>query len=312
MASPGFEFTSLDTELFDGCGVTKGELIDYLAAVAEPIVTELDQRPLSVIRARPGSKPFMQKNLPSHAPSWIPTADIWAESSHRTVHHPVVSEARTLLWLGNQRSVEFHPSLTRVDQDRAEELVLDLDPAPTDDAAAGFDQAVRVALLVRQVLDDCGLVGEIKTSGAKGLHIRIPIEPTSFDRAAHATRALAARTAALDPTIATTEFIREDRAGKLFVDPTRVGAATLVAAWSPRARPGLPVSHPLAWDELGETRPDAHTVRNVTEGGPWRQTEPRSVPDELVAEGELLPVPRVAAMHEGLRRARARRRLRGQ
>lgn len=312
MASPGFEFTSLDTELFDGCGVTKGELIDYLTAMAEPMITELAQRPLSVIRARPGSKPFMQKNLPSHAPSWIPTADIWAETSHRTVRHPLVSDPRALLWLGNQRSVEFHPSLVRVDQGLAEELILDLDPAPTDDLGAGFEQAVTVALLVRQVLDDCGLVGEVKTSGAKGLHIRIPVEPTSFDRAAHATRALAARTAALDPAVATTEFIRADRGGRLFVDPTRVGAATLVAAWSPRARPGLPISQPVTWEELPETRPDAYTVRNVGVGGPWRQAPARAISDELVAEGELLPVPRVAAMHEGLRRARARRNRAGQ
>lgn len=313
MASYGFSLSSLDTELFDGCGVTKGELIAYLEAMAAPLVTELADRPLSVVRARPGAKPFMQKNLPAHAPDWIPTADIWAETSHRTVRYPLVTQARTVIWLGNQRTVEFHPSLVRTDQGDADALVLDLDPPAGNGLVAGFARAARVAGLVRQVLDDCGLVGQVKTSGAKGLHIRVPIAPLTFEKAAAVTRALAERSARLDPTIATTAFIRDDRGDRVFVDPTRVGGATLVSAWSPRARPGLPVSYPVGWDDLDGLDPREFTVRTVPAlaGGQdrWQRDRPTpgAVAEELVEEGEQIPVPRVAAMHEGLRRARAQR-----
>lgn len=309
----GVALSSVDTEAFDGAGVSKGELIAYLDAMADQLITELSGRALSVVRARPGSDPFMQKNLPKHAPDWIASESVWAASSQRTVRYPIADEARTLVWLGNQRAVEFHPSLLRVDQDRVEELVLDLDPPATGDVAGDFARAAEVAQLVRRALTDCGLTGQVKTSGAKGLHVRVPVEPLPPEDAMAATLALAGRAAALDPEVATTEFIRRDRGGRVFVDATRTGGATLVAAWSPRARPGVPVSYPVAWDELPGLDPRAFTVRTVPGlvGGadPWASGRPAAapVPAELVAEGHALPVPRVAALHEGLRRARRER-----
>jgi DNA primase len=128
-----------------------------------------------------------------------------------------------------------------------------------------------------------------------------------------ATRALAARAERLDPAVATTAFIKDDREGKVYVDPTRAGGASLACAYSPRARPGVPVSFPLTWDELPDADPHAFTVLTAPAllGGrdPWRELmpEPQELPAELVAEGHAIPVPRVAAMHEGKRRARARR-----
>ena len=238
----GVAVSSAGTEMFDRAGVTKGQLIDYLDVMAERLVSELSDRALSVVRARPGSEPFMQKNLPKHAPDWIASVSIWAETSQRTVRYPLANEPRTLIWLGNQRTVEFHPSLLRVGQQQTEELILDLDPPASDDVAGDFTRAARVAGLVRQALADAGLDGQVKTSGAKGVHIRVPVEPVSFEDAAAATLALAARAAALDPESATTEFIKQDRGGRVFVDATRAGGATLVSAWSPRARPGVPVS----------------------------------------------------------------------
>ena len=151
----------------------------------------------------------------------------------------------------------------------------------------------------------------MKTSGAKGLHVVVPLAgEVALDDAAAATRAVAARAERLDPDVATTAFIKEDRGGKVFVDPTRAGGATLVAVYSPRVRPGAPVSFPVAWDDLDAVTPADFTVRTALaalDGDPWRAAlpAPQNLPDELVAEGHTIPVPRVVAMHEGKRRRRA-------
>ncbi|MGH3916007.1 MAG: ATP-dependent DNA ligase, partial [Pseudonocardiaceae bacterium] len=146
------------------------------------------------------------------------------------------------------------------------------------------------------------------------VHVFVPIEAsTAADDAAAATRALAARAERLDPALATTAFIREDRAGKVFLDSTRAGGATVVAAYSPRVRPGLPVSFPVAWEELDRITPADFTVhtapRLIAEHDPWAEQmpTPQQLSPDLIAEGHTIPVARVQAMHEGKRRARARR-----
>lgn len=303
----GVPLSSLDSPAFDGAGVTKREVIDYLDAVSDRIVSELAQRPLSVVRVRPGQPPFMQKNLPRYAPDWIARTTVWAHASQRDVHYALCDDRRTLLWLANQRAVEYHPTLVRVEEHHASRLVLDLDPPE----GAPFAAAVAAARLVRAVLMEVGLTAAVKTSGAKGLHVVVPLAgPTSFDDAAAATRAVAVRAARLDPGVATTAFIKDDRGGKVFVDPTRAGAATLVAAYSPRARPGVPVSFPVDWTELDAVAPADFTVRTapgLLVDDPWRSAlpAPARLPAELVAQGHTIPVPRVVAMHEGRRRKRA-------
>lgn len=130
---------------------------------------------------------------------------------------------------------------------------------------------------------------------------------------AAATRALAARTEALDPALATTAFIREDRGGKVFVDATRAGGATVAAAYSPRVRPEVPVSFPVAWDDLDQVSPIDFTVRTaaglLAGRDPWAEQMPgpQQLGADLIAEGHAIPAGRVRAMHEGKRRARARR-----
>src|SRR5204862_458278 len=144
--------------------------------------------------------------------------------------------------------IEYHPTLvTASSPERATHLVLDLDP-PVD---ASFADVVRVAHLVRQALADVSLEGAVKTSGAKGIPVLVPIDAdATLEDAAAATRAIGVRTVALEPSIATSAFMKEDREGKVFVDSTRVGGATVVAAYSPRARPGVPVSFPVSWSDL--------------------------------------------------------------
>ena len=185
---------------------------------------------------------------------------------------------------------------------------MDLDPPE----GAGFDAVVAAAHLVRAALADLGLSGGLKTSGAKGVHVFVPLAPTAPDAAAAACRALAARAERLDPALATTAYVKEDRAGKVFLDSTRAGGATVVAAYSPRARPGVPVSFPVSWDDLDRITPRDFTLTTAIaqlDGDPWRTSmpAPQPLPDDLVAEGHEIPIARVQAMHEGRRRARARR-----
>lgn len=305
------ELTNLDQPLFDGAGVTKRDLVDYLDAVSDRILPGLRDRPLSVVRVRPGQPPFMQKNLPSYAPVWIERVSVWAEASQRWISYPLCQDRRTLLWLANQRAVEFHPTGVRGRAGEVVELVVDLDP-PQD---APFTAVVAAARAVRGALDDCGLAGAVKTSGAKGLHVVVPVATgVRVEDAAAATRALAARAERLDPGRTTTAYLRADRGGRVFLDATRAGGASLVAPYSPRARPGLPVSFPVGWDDLDRVDPADLTVSTVPrllgDADPWRSAlpDPQPLPAELVAEGHTIPVPRVAAMHEGRRRAAARRR----
>ena len=307
----GVSLTNLDQPLFDGADATKRDLVDYLDAVADHIIPELADRPLSVVRVLRGQAPFMQKNVPSYTPSWVRTVSLWAETSKREVSYALCNDRRTLLWFANQRAVEYHPTLIRADRwDRPTHLVLDLDP-PSGDT---FGMAVRAAHLVRQALADAGLAGVVKTSGAKGVHVFVPIDPqATAEEMAAATRAIAARAERLDPELATTAYIRDERGGKVFVDSTRAYGATVVAAYSPRVRPGVPVSFPVAWDQLDRVTPADFTLRTAARSiagqSPWADAmpPPQQLGADLIEEGRAIPVARVQAMHEGKRRARARR-----
>ena len=215
-------------------------------------------------------------------------------------------DRRTLLWLANQRAVEFHVPFFRVGEAEPTGLVLDLDPPE----GADFATVVRAARLVQQALEDSGLAGAVKTSGSKGVHVVVPVRDAPFEDVAAATRALAARTERLDPELATTAYIKEDRHGRVFVDSTRSGQGTIVAAYSPRIRPGLPVSAPVGWDALDDVRParlhrDDGGRTGFPPSGRPSCPEPQPLPADLVAEGHAIPIARVQAMHEGKRRKRA-------
>ena len=321
----GVPLTNLDEELFPEAGATKRDLVDYLDAVSDRIVPVLADRPLSVVRVLRGQDKFMQKNLPKYTPDWVRRTEVWAEASHRQVSYALCNDRRTLLWFGNQRAVEYHPTLMLAGRHHPTHLIMDLDPPEgaalprrlrrTAGGTSGhtFSLAVDAARLVKQVLDDAGMGSAVKTSGSKGVHVFVPLEPdVSTEDVAAATRAVAARGERLDPELATTAFIREDRHGKVFLDSTRAGGATVVAAYSPRVRPGVTVSFPLAWDALDDVTPADFTVKTVPallDGDPWAAAMPRpqKLDKGLVEEGHTIPIARVAAMHEGKRR-RARKR----
>src|SRR5262249_10764591 len=162
----------------------KRDLVDYLDGVCDRIVPVLKDRPLSVIRVHRGQEAFMQKNVPKYTPSWIKTVKFWAETSKRDVSYALCNDRRTLLWFANQRAIEYHPALVTAERSESmTHLILDLDPPEAD----AFAMAVRVAHLVRSALSDIGLEGAVKTSGAKGLHVFVPIDDqVSFEESAAA------------------------------------------------------------------------------------------------------------------------------
>ena len=307
----GVSLTNLDQPLFDGAGADKRDLVDYLDAVHQLLIGELRDRPLSVIRVLRDQAPFMQKNVPKYTPEWVRTVSVWAEASKREVSYALCNDRRTLLWFANQRAVEYHPTLALAGHlDHPTYLILDIDPPE----GGPFSVVVRAALLVREALTGAGLAGAVKTSGAKGVHVFVPVAAqTTSEEAAAVTRAIAVRAERLDPALATTAFIKDDREGKVFLDSTRAGGATVAAAYSPRIRPGVPVSFPVTWADLDRVKPADFTVRTAPRllaGGPaWagQMPGPQPLPEDLIEEGRAIPVARVQAMHEGKRRARARR-----
>src|SRR3954470_24632224 len=154
----GVTLSSLHVPLGDGLEVTKGDLVDYVGAFADRLLPQLAGRPLSVKRVRPGQAPFMQRNVSKGAPDWVRTVAVWSWSAHREVHQVLCDDRRTLLWLANQRAVEYHVPFFRAGRETEPTgIVIDLDPPE----GADFAVAVRAAGLVRRALDGFGLSGAV-------------------------------------------------------------------------------------------------------------------------------------------------------
>jgi bifunctional non-homologous end joining protein LigD len=272
-------------------GTTKLGYDEYLTTVSGRMLTWLRGRPLTLVRAPDGVEAhrYFQKAAPSHAPSWIRTVEIPAPSAHRNVDYVLCDDLPTLRWLGNQATVEFHVGPVRRDRvDRPDLLVVDIDPPQ-----GRFEAAVEAALLVVEVLDDLGMPTGVKTTGGKGLHVVVPIE-----RRVHPgeLRAAAARLTALvaerRPELITDEFRKADRGERVMLDPSRNGGsgATIVAPYSPRARPGATVSFPVLVEELNSISPGDFTLATVPgwldRPGPrrWEElaTQRRRLPSSLL------------------------------
>jgi bifunctional non-homologous end joining protein LigD len=199
--------------------------------------------------------------VPTYAPEWIRTVRIPAPSAGRDVDFVVCGDRATLLWLGNQAALEFHPAPVRVDKlDRPDLLVVDIDPPE-----GAFDAAVEVAMMVLEVLDDLGVITGVKTTGGKGLHVVAPIE-RRYDAVElrGAAARLTAIVAARRPDLVTDEFRKANRKDRVMLDPSRNGTgATIVAPYSPRAREEATVSFPVTPDELASVSPEDFTIASV-------------------------------------------------
>jgi DNA ligase D len=257
------EVSRPDKLLWPDAGVTKAAYREYLDAVADHMLPWLNGRPLTVIRAPDGvdGERYFQKAASSYAPSWIRTVEIPAPSARRDVSYVVCDNLQTLEWLGNQAALEFHPAPVRADRlDRPDWLVFDIDPPD-----GRFDDAVTVARLVLEELGSLRIGAGVKTTGAKGLHVLVPIErryDTRELRSAAAT--LTARVAAREPNLVTDEFRKAKRGDRVMLDPSRnAPGATVIAPYSPRARPEATVSFPVLPSELDRVRPADLTILNA-------------------------------------------------
>jgi len=291
----GVELSNLDKVFWPDEGITKGDLIAYYRSVAPAILPHLRDRPMTVIRYPNGLKggSFYQKQTPDYAPAWVRAIELPAESGRgkrKRVRYTLCNDRRTLVWLANQASIELHPWLSRVDRiERPEYLVLDVDPP-----GERFDLAVRTAVLTREVLTELGLNGCAKTSGAKGMHVYVPLRRShSYPEVAWAARRVADLVAEREPDLVTTEFRKKDRGERVFLDFTRIGPGKHIAApYSARARPGAPVSFPVPWDKLERAQPTDFTIRTVPRmlesGDPWKEVCPRAqtLPKDLTAPAQ--------------------------
>jgi bifunctional non-homologous end joining protein LigD len=248
------KLSSGDRVLFPEDGVTKGDLFDYYGRVADWILPHLRDRPFTMKRWREGlpGGSFFQKQAPKGIPKWIETRQFVThprEGGSRLVDFPLVNDRDALLWMVQMHCIDMNAWYSRVDKPERPDFVLfDLDPP---DAADGFELAIDVAHLIRELLDDVGLPGYVKTSGADGIHVVAPITRRStfeqiYDFAERASRLLEAR----HPGLVTTEWLKKKREGVL-VDHRQNGAGkTIASVYSVRPKPGAPVSTPLRWDEL--------------------------------------------------------------
>ena len=275
----GVERSNLEKVFWPDSGLTKGDLLDYFDAVADVILPALRDRPLTVKRYPDGIDgfSFFQKNTPKYAPDWVKTVGLWAGSARRDVHYTLCNSKRTLLWLANQAAIELHPWLSRTSRlEHPDHLVFDLDPPPDQ-----FHVAVEVAMAVKEMLDQYRIEGAVKTSGAKGIHVYIPIQRKfHYHAAREAAVNLAQEVERQMPEIVTTEVRLAKRGGRLFLDIGRnAPGAHIVAPYSPRARSGATVSFPITWDELPTVRPESFTIQTVPKilgerGNVWKELMP--------------------------------------
>jgi bifunctional non-homologous end joining protein LigD len=258
VSPPEVKLSSADRVLFPDDGLTKGDLFSYYDSVSDAIVPHLRDRPFTMKRWREGlpGGSFFQKQAPKGIPDWIPTREFrtWprgGKGESRLVDFPLVNSREALLWMVQMHCIDMNAWYSRVDKpDRPDWVLFDLDP-PEEDGA--FALCVRVAHYVRGALEELGLESFVKTSGADGIHVVLPIaRRTSYDETYEFAELLSRKLEAGHPGEVTTEWLKKKRSGVL-VDHRQNGhGKTIASVYSVRPKPGAPVSTPLDWDELTE------------------------------------------------------------
>ncbi|HMG32964.1 MAG TPA: non-homologous end-joining DNA ligase [Blastocatellia bacterium] len=249
--------------LFPDDGITKGELASYYESIADVMVPHIRSRPVTMERYPAGinAKGFMQKDVSKGFPEWLERVEVPKKDG--TVHHPLVRDTPSLLWLANQNCITQHVWTSRAPHVYHPDLcVFDLDPSVDEP-----DMLRAATLYVRDFLAELGLLGWVKTSGSKGFHIVVPLDGKArmgeVARFAHAVGAMLVK---LDPKNFTLEFIKADRGKRILVDTGRNEySATFAATYTVRAKRGAPVSAPCTWEEIeaGKVGPQTFTLRNM-------------------------------------------------
>lgn len=246
-------FTHADKVLYEATGTTKADVLEYYLAVAPLLLTYAGRRPVTRKRWPDGTddKSFFEKNLPSHAPDWVPRVAI--EHSSRTVRYPVLDSPATLAWFAQQAALELHVPQWTLENDepgRTRRIVIDLDPGQDVD----LDTTAKVALRVRDLLSEAGLDSFPVTSGSKGIHLYARLDKAvTAASASKVAKQIAQSLAKQTPDLVTATMKRSIRDGKVFVDWSQnSGAKTTVAPYSLRGRAEPWVAAPRSWEELGD------------------------------------------------------------
>jgi DNA ligase D len=254
-----------DRVVFSTTGTTKLDLAHYYLAVGAAVQGVMHDRPMLLKRYPGGAlgQPFYQNRAPDSRPDWIATTEVeFGAGGHNEL--VVCNELGVVIWAINQGCIELHPWAVRVPEvDRPDELRVDLDPGPD----FAWDEVRQVALVARDALADAGLTSFPKTSGSRGIHIQVPIEPRwEFLDVRRAAIALAREVERRAPTIATAAWWKEERGGRVFLDYNQnARGRTTAAAYSIRATPDARASCPVTWDELPSVDPDAFTIATMPE-----------------------------------------------
>ena len=264
------ELSNPDRVLFPDDGITKGDLFAYYDRVAPVLVPHLRDRPFTLKRYPHGitGEVYFQKQVPRGAPAWLRTRQFTTHprgGGSRQVDFALVDSREALLWMVQMNCVDMNAWYSRVDKPhRPDYVVFDLDPPDEPD---GFEQAIEVAHLVGELLDEVELPGYVKTSGADGIHVLAPIQRrASFEDAYNFAEAASRLLEVRHPGLVTTQWLKKKRAGVL-VDHRQNGwGKTIASVYSVRPKPGAPVSTPLRWDELTrDVRPPQFTTDVVLE-----------------------------------------------
>ena len=257
--------THPDKVLFPDDGITKGDLAAYYEMIAPVMLPHIMRRPVTMERfpAGIGRKGFLQKDVSKGFPEWLQRVEVPKKDG--VVHHPIVTDTRSLLWLVNQNSITPHVWTSRApDVYQPDICVFDLDPSVDDP-----DMLRAAALALRDLLDELGLPSWVKTSGSKGFHIVVPLDGKSeMGEVARFAHAVGTLMVARDPQNLTQEFHKVDRGRRILIDTGRNGwSATHAAVYAVRAKPGAPVSAPCTWEELesGNVGPRTFTLRNMSD-----------------------------------------------
>ena len=245
--------------VFPRAGYTKLDLAKYYAAVAEGALRGIARRPIVLKRYVHGAEgeAFYQKRAPEKHPDWVETVELRFPSG-RTAREIVVGDAAQLLWIVNLGCIDLNPHPVRADDlEHPDELRVDLDPGP----GVAWDDVRRVALHVRDVLDESGLRGWPKTSGSRGMHVNVRIDRRwGFDQVRRAALALAREVERRAPDLATSKWWKEERHGVFLDYNQNAKDRTVASAWSVRPTPDARVSMPLEWDEVPACDPAAFTL----------------------------------------------------
>ncbi|HTJ69671.1 MAG TPA: non-homologous end-joining DNA ligase [Actinospica sp.] len=255
--------SSPEKVMYPAAGVTKLELAEYYVAVSEGLLRALAGRPMALNRfpGGLGGSSFYMKHAPKSLPEWLQTVQVTFPSG-RTGYEVCVTEPATVLWAVQMNTLELHPwPVRREDTDRPDELRVDLDPQPGTD----FAEAVQAANEARALFTELGMVPYVKTSGGRGLHLLVRIEPRwSFIETRRAVIAFARELERRRPEMFTTSWWKEERGERIFIDFNQAARdRMLAAAYSTRAVPEARVSMPVRWEDLADVAPEDFTVRTV-------------------------------------------------